>query len=363
MTASQQPKPALSAWRKALAEAVRDPAELLRLVGLDADLLPAARRAAAQFPLRVPRGFVARMGRGDPDDPLLRQVLPLGVELAARPGFDADPVGDRAARSPGGLLQKYRGRSLLVTTGACAVHCRYCFRRHFPYAATTAPAGGWAEALERLRRDDSIEEVILSGGDPLTLPDSRLAELAAALEGIPHLRRLRLHSRTPVVLPERVDAALLEWLAATRLPVIMVIHANHANELDGTVAEALGRVTAAGVRLLNQAVLLRGVNDSEDALVGLSERLFDVGVLPYYLHLLDPVAGAAHFDVPEAEARRLLAAAGARLPGYLVPRLARELPGENQKRTLAPMDRTPAADNDARNGLRATSPAGRGNRQ
>ena len=336
MTAGPHSRSALPAWRKSLAEAVRDPAELLRLLALDPALLPAARRAAERFPLRVPRGFVARMRPGDPDDPLLRQILPLAEELEPRPGFGADPVGDLAALAPGGLVRKYHGRSLLVTTGACAVHCRYCFRRDFPYAQAAAPGAGWSTALEALEADPSVQELILSGGDPLTLPDRRLAALARAAGRVAHLRRLRVHSRTPVVLPERVDDSLLYWLAASPLPVVMVIHANHAQELDAAVASAMGRLAGTGVTLLNQAVLLRGVNDTWQAQVELSERLFELGVLPYYLHLLDPVAGAGHFDVPEAEARRLLAEAGARLPGYLLPRLAREVPGETQKRTLAP---------------------------
>ena len=287
--------------------------------------------ASFLFPLRVPLAFVERMRPGDPRDPLLRQVLPLEDELAEVPGFAADPVGDDAALVAGGVLHKYRGRALLVTTGACAVHCRYCFRRHFPYADANASADGWQSALDYLRSQPDVTEVILSGGDPLTLSDRRLKTLADALADISHLRRLRVHTRLPIMNPARIEDALLDWLAGTRLDPVMVIHANHANEIDATVAEALARLGSRGVTLLNQAVLMRGVNDSADALADLSERLFEAGVLPYYLHLLDRVRGAAHFEVPEAEAVALHAEVAARLPGYLVPKLVREIAGEPGK--------------------------------
>ncbi|MGN6512585.1 MAG: EF-P beta-lysylation protein EpmB [Lysobacteraceae bacterium] len=321
-------------WKRAWREAVRDPRELLALLGLPALAARVSEAAAAQFPLRVPRGFVARMRPGDPHDPLLRQVLPLDDEERVVPGFALDAVGDDAARAGGGVLRKYHGRALLVATGSCAIHCRYCFRRHFPYAEETAAAGGWREAVAVVAGDASIEEVILSGGDPLSLATSKLAELTAALAGIPHLRRLRIHSRLPVVLPERVDAELAGWLRALQWPVAFVIHANHANEFDPSVDAALGRLRAAGATLLNQAVLLRGVNDSEEALAALSGRAFAAGVLPYYLHQLDRVAGTAHFEVPDAVARGLHAGLAARLPGYLVPRLVREIPGDTGKRPL-----------------------------
>ena len=293
--------------------------------------LPAAQRAAALFPLRVPEPFLARMTPGNPGDPLLRQVLPLDVEAQPAAGFQPDPVGDRPALQPGGVLHKYHGRALLVTTGACAVHCRYCFRRHFPYADANASADRWQAALDYLSRHPEIPEVILSGGDPLSLSDRRLAALADGLAAIPHLRRLRIHSRLPVVLPERVDDAFLNWFAAGRLQPVMVIHANHGNEIDGQVAAALAKLRQRGVVLLNQAVLLRGVNDDVDALAQLGERLFESGVLPYYLHLLDRVQGAAHFEVPEAEAQALHRALSGRLPGYLVPRLVREEAGAAAK--------------------------------
>ena len=308
-----------------------DPAELISLLNLDPGLLPAAQAAARLFPLRAPRGFIARMCQADPGDPLLRQVLPLGAERESVAGFTGDPVGDLAAMSVPGVLHKYHGRALLTATGACAVHCRYCFRRHFPYGVANAAADRWQTAIDYLEADSSIREVILSGGDPLTLSDRRLAELAQRLDAIPHVRRLRLHTRLPIVLPERVDAALLQWLGRTRLQVVVVVHTNHANEVDAAVTAALKALKVIGIELFNQSVLLRGVNDSADALADLSEALFEAGVTPYYLHLLDKVAGAAHFNVPHAEAKRLVEQLSARLPGYLLPRLVREVAGAPAK--------------------------------
>lgn len=318
-------------WQQALRNAVKDPAELLALLKLPAELLPATRAGAAQFPLRVPRSYVARMRPADPEDPLLRQVLPLNEELGAVDGYSADPVGDLDAMAVPGVLHKYHGRALLVVTGACAVHCRYCFRRHFPYGEAHAAPRHLSAALDYIGRQSSIEEVILSGGDPLSIPDPGLAELAAALAQIPHLRRLRIHTRQPIVLPERVDHALLHWLSDSPLQTVIVLHANHANEFDAEVRRAIGRLRQSGATLLNQAVLLRGVNDRVDALADLSVALFEAGVLPYYLHLLDRVSGAAHFEVPDAEAMALHEALNNRLPGYLVPRLVREVPGAPAK--------------------------------
>ena len=318
-------------WQTEMAEAVRDPRELLALLQLDPAWLEPAKRAAALFPLRVPHAFLARIAKGDPADPLLRQVLPLGAELDEVPGYSRDPVGDMPSLAARGLLHKYRGRVLLITTGACGVHCRYCFRRHFPYSDETARAEEWREALDYLRGDTSINEVILSGGDPLSLSDERLAALVQSLEGIPHIRRLRIHTRQPVVLPSRVDEGLVGWLESCRLQKVVVLHVNHAREIDAAVREACTRLRGTGATLLNQTVLLRGVNDSAKALSDLSEALFEAGVLPYYLNLLDPVAGAAHFDVPEAEALTLMTELRGVLPGYLVPRLVREVPGAPSK--------------------------------
>jgi EF-P beta-lysylation protein EpmB len=318
-------------WQRLQSAAITDPAVLIGRLGLDPGLLPAARRAARHFGLRVPEGYVARMRPGDPDDPLLRQVLPLDAECRDVPGFTDDPVGDHEAMKVPGLLHKYAGRVLLVTTGACAVHCRYCFRRHFPYADANPARAQWRPALEYITAHTDISEVILSGGDPLSLSDERLADLVRALADIPHVRRLRVHSRTPVVLPERVDDPLLTWLRPGRFATAMVIHANHAREIHGPVRDALARLRNAGVQLLNQSVLLRGVNDRVADLVDLSQVLFEAGVLPYYLHQLDPVRGAAHFRVSDERAVRLHRELSALTPGYLVPRLVREIPGADSK--------------------------------
>lgn len=322
-------------WRSLVAGAAGSPAELAAVAGLEgaaAGLLSAgAAEAAGNFPVRVPRRFLERMRPADPSDPLLRQVAPHPAELEEREGYSRDPLAERELSPLPGLLHKYEGRALLVVTAACPVHCRYCFRRHFPYGDHTL-AGERLEAVLRYLGDDaSIREVIWSGGDPLSLSDDSLAELESRLAEIPHLRRLRIHTRFPVVVPQRVDGKLLDWLAASRLRPVVVVHANHPREIGEDVRLALGALRRRGVVVLNQSVLLRGVNDSVDVLCELSEALFAAGALPYYLHLLDPVAGAAHFEVPEGRARELVAAAAARLPGYLVPRLVRETPGAPAK--------------------------------
>lgn len=327
MPLSAQPRRWQQLWR----EAVTDPLDLLARLGLSAhaaDLLPSADTG---FPLRVPHGFVAKMRHGDPADPLLLQVLPQAAELGEVPGFGRDAVGDLAARAASGVLHKYEGRALLVATGSCAVNCRYCFRRHFPYAEETAAANRWRAALDHVRADATIGEVILSGGDPLSLSTPKLAELGAVLATIPHVRRLRIHTRLPVVLPERVDGEFRDWLAALPLKKVVVLHANHPNELDARVAQACADLRAAGATLLNQSVLLRRVNDDDATLAELSERLFDAGVLPYYLHQLDRVAGAAHFEVVDDRALALVDALRRRLPGYLVPKLVREIAGTPHK--------------------------------
>ncbi len=333
-TASAQPTQLPSGdWRQLMRDGVREPRALLSMLGLDqlANRLPAD---SAGFPLRVPRGFIARMRFGDPHDPLLRQVLPLDDELIPVAGFVHDAVGDLDRRIGPGVLHKYRGRALLIATASCAVHCRYCFRRHFPYADETASTHGWRDALAAIGADTQIEEVILSGGDPLSLAISKLSELTAHLLRFPHVRRLRIHSRLPIVLPERVDAELLSWLTNLPMQKVMVVHANHGNEFDGRVDAALAALASTGVTLLNQAVLLRGVNDSVDALADLSERGFAAGVLPYYLHQLDRVSGAAHFEVSDRRARQIVAELRDRLPGYLVPRLVREIAGHLAKQPL-----------------------------
>lgn len=319
-----------------MADVITSPRELLSLLELDPALAAPAEAAAATFKLRVPRSYVARMRRGDPQDPLLRQVLPIGEELQAASGFGADPVGEQASLRAPALLHKYHGRALILTTSACAVHCRYCFRREFPYAQAAGDAPRWSLAVAEIAADPSLSEVLLSGGDPLSLSDERLGSLLEQLAAIPHVRRLRIHTRTPIVLPARVDAGLLEALGRIRVPLVMVLHGNHPRELDGDVVAACAQLRSAGVLLLNQSVLLKGVNDDPVVLAELSERLFELGVLPYYLHLLDRVQGAAHFEVPEDEGRRIAGQLAARLPGYLVPRLVRETEGLPAKLALAP---------------------------
>jgi EF-P beta-lysylation protein EpmB len=319
----------------ALKAAVRDPVQLCRMLRLPARHEQAAVRAARAFSVLAPLGYVARMRPGDPHDPLLRQVLPLADERADVPGFTADPVADARARRAPGLLQKYRGRALLVTTPACAIHCRYCFRRHYPYGEDAGAVRGWRPALEEISGDSAIEEAVLSGGDPLTLLDSQLAELVRRLEEIPHLRRLRVHTRLPIVIPERVTGELLALLRAARLAVFIVVHANHPAELSDLVCAALDRLVGAGLPVLNQSVLLRGVNDDVDILAELCRLLVNHGVTPYYLHQLDRVSGAAHFETPIEEGIQLIEQLRARLPGYAVPRYVQEAAGEPGKRVLA----------------------------
>ena len=315
-------------WQRELAAAVRDVGELLALLGLPAATVP---EAAAAFPLLVPRGFVARMRPRDPRDPLLLQVLPTTAEDQPVAGFTADPLQERVALAAPGLVQKYAGRALLLATGGCAVNCRYCFRREFPYAESGTTRAGIASALAAIAADTTLHEVILSGGDPLLLDDERLGDLVGRIGSIPHVRRLRIHTRLPIVLPERVTVGLAAILRGARPACVVVVHANHPAELEESVAAATSRLAAAGVMLLNQAVLLAGVNDSPDVLAALSERLVEIGIVPYYLHLLDRVRGAAHFEVGEERGRALIEALQRRLPGYAVPRLAREVPGAAAK--------------------------------
>lgn len=332
---------AVPEWQRQLADAVRDPVELLTLLGLAAGdlgegITDAGLAAAAQdFPLRVPLSFISRMRHGDPRDPLLLQVLADPRELQTVPGYVADPLEETSARDVPGLLRKYHGRALLISTGACAVHCRYCFRRHYDYGAdldTGRPR--WTGAVAAIAADESIDEAILSGGDPLSLGNARLGELLSQLAALPQLRRIRLHTRTPIVLPARVDEGLIDLFAPLRDRLVIVVHANHPNEIDAPTAGALQRLREASAALLNQSVLLAGINDEVATLAALSHRLFAAGCLPYYLHQLDPVAGAAHFAVPDAMALTLHRDLNAALPGYLVPRLVREVPGAAGKLPL-----------------------------
>ena len=319
-------------WQSQLRDVVTSGEELLALLQLTRDQVGYSELAGIDFPLKVPRAFIARMRVGDPRDPLLRQVLGTGQELLVEPGYSEDPVGETAdAISRPGIIQKYHGRLLLVLSGGCAVNCRYCFRRHFPYSDNQNSRQQWLQAIDHIARDPSISEVILSGGDPLLVGDGHLQELVAKIASVNHVKRLRVHTRLPVVIPRRVSQGLLDALTHPALQTVLVIHANHANELDFAVGNAMRSASERGITVLNQAVLLAGINDNSEALADLSERLFEIGVLPYYLHLLDKVHGAAHFDVEETRARALIEEISGRLPGYLVPKLVREEAGAQAK--------------------------------
>lgn len=322
-------------WQDALSDLITDPKELLNLLELDPALLSAANAAARVFPLKVPRGFVANMQKGNPHDPLLKQVLPLGAELNHVSGYDLDPLQEITMNPIPGLLHKYHGRVLVTLTSACAVHCRYCFRRHFPYQENNPGTSGWEKIFSYIRADQRISEVILSGGDPLAVSDKLLKLFSDQLSLIPQVKRLRIHTRIPIVLPERITAELLEWLTQLKLNPVMVVHMNHPNEMSEAVKLALLQLRQAGITVLNQTVLLKGINDEPNTLCALSETLFAAGVLPYYLHVLDKIQGAAHFDMELDRARALHAAMTQSLPGYLVPRLVCEEPGELSKTLLS----------------------------
>ncbi|TPQ27039.1 EF-P beta-lysylation protein EpmB [Methylomonas koyamae] len=313
-------------WQQALADAFDSVADLCAYLQLSpADLnLP---EQASAFPLRVPRDFAARMQAGNPDDPLLRQVLPDLAELTDYRGYTDDPVGDLKAVAETGVIHKYRGRVLFIMTGACAVHCRYCFRRNFPYGELQLSGRQFESALTYVERHPEISEVILSGGDPLLLSDAKLEQLMFRFAEIGHIKRIRIHTRTPVVLPERVTKALLRTFAALPKPVVMVLHVNHAQELSNSVNQICTELKLSGVTLLNQSVLLKGINDDGEQLRELSEKLFSFNILPYYLHLLDRARGVGHFEVSEAEAKILHQHLQRHLPGYLVPRLVKEQAG------------------------------------
>lgn len=318
-------------WQNALIEAITDPKELIQLLELDESFIESAQAAAAMFPLKVPRGFIARIKKGDINDPLLRQVLPLGIELEPKAGYTTDPLEEANANPIPGLLHKYKGRVLLTLVGTCGVNCRYCFRRHFPYEKNNPGTAGWEKALDYVANDKSISEVILSGGDPLVVSDHLLRNFSQKLACIPHIKRLRIHSRMPIVIPERITPEFIDWIKEAPFKTIIVIHSNHPQEIDSTVERAMATLTNANIALLNQSVLLKGVNDSTETLVALSERLFAVGVLPYYLHTLDRIQGAAHYDLDRETALQLHWAMAKQLPGYLVPKLVCEQAGAPAK--------------------------------
>lgn len=321
-------------WQEALSDLITDPMELFVLLELDPSLLDAARAAAQVFPLKVPRGFAARIEKGNPNDPLLKQILPLGVELNDTPGYGLDPLHEANTNPVPGLLHKYHGRVLVTLTGACAVHCRYCFRRYFPYTENNPGTRGWGKIFAYIAQDETISEVILSGGDPLAVSDKFLKLFSDQLAMILHVKRLRIHTRLPVVLPERITEEFIAWITQLKFDSVIVIHTNHPREISHDVKDALLALRSAGVHILNQTVLLKGVNDDAETLIELSDALFAAGVLPYYLHVLDKVHGTAHFDLTRTRARDLHDELIKKLPGYLVPRLVCEEPGELSKTLL-----------------------------
>jgi len=320
-----------TSWQQQLAQAITSPLQLLDMLDIPHSAFANCGQAADNFPLKVPHCYVDKMQPGTPDDPLLKQIMLSSQELEQVAGYSHDPVGDQNATAIPGLLHKYHGRVLLIATQTCAVHCRYCFRRHFPYTEHQPSRNQWQSALDYIAEGTEISEVILSGGDPLLLSDQKLAELVSRLESISHIKRLRIHTRLPVVLPDRISDELCQTLACTRLEVCLVIHANHANEIQATEIDCLQKLRSSNISLLNQSVLLAGINDKVDSLTELSEKLFSAGVLPYYLHYLDPVSGAAHFNVNKDKAIALIKGLQLRLPGYLVPRLVEEIAGEGSK--------------------------------
>jgi len=326
--------PSREDWLIQLADVITDPDELLRLLKIDTDEnLIAGGAAKRLFPLRVPRAFAARMQPGNPQDPLLCQVLTSQEEFIAAPGFSTDPLEEQSSVVPG-LLHKYRNRALLLVKGGCAVNCRYCFRRHFPYADNQGNKRNWQGALDYIAVHPELDEIIFSGGDPLMAKDHELDWLLAQLEAIPHIKRLRIHSRLPIVIPARITDTLSARFARSSLQILLVNHINHAQEIGDDFRHAMAQLRQANVTLLNQSVLLRGVNDNAQTLADLSNALFDAGVMPYYLHVLDKVQGAAHFMVSDEEARTIMRELLTLVSGYMVPKLAREIGGEPSKTPL-----------------------------
>lgn len=319
-------------WQKILAQGFSDVDDLLNYLQLPTRL--GSETAQQSFKTRVPRGFAARMQKGNPVDPLLLQVLAVQEELVPMAGYGRDPLEESTSNPLQGLIHKYKGRVLVTLTGTCAVNCRFCFRRHFPYQNNNPGREGWNQVFDYIRKDASIHEVILSGGDPMLASEAVMDLFLTTLAAIPHLRSVRFHTRIPVVLPERLDNTLLNQLAACSLRKIVVLHCNHAQEIDASVQQACTDLKKAGCHLLNQSVLLKGVNDDAKTLADLSERLFDCQVLPYYLHLLDKIAGSAHFDMPEERALAIFHQLQTLVPGYLLPRLAREEAGFLHKTLL-----------------------------
>ncbi len=320
-----------NSWQPLLAQAIRDPEALIDYLELPKKPFDKALQAHKKHQLLVPLGYLDKIQKGNWDDPLLKQILPSEKEILEVKGYVSDPVGDLDASLASGILQKYHGRALIITTGTCAVHCRYCFRKEYPYSEAKPASNNWQQVVKAISKDSSLHEIILSGGDPLILSDQRLSSLCQQLAAIPHIHTLRFHSRLPVVLPQRIDTDFLRWFSVLPVKKVVVIHANHANEIDPLVGDKLRALAATGAIVLNQSVLLKGVNDSVEALENLSQQLFHYQTLPYYLHLLDKAIGTAHFDIPQQQALVLMEQLRNRLPGYLVPKLVREVSGKRSK--------------------------------
>ncbi|MGC6481736.1 MAG: EF-P beta-lysylation protein EpmB [Porticoccaceae bacterium] len=320
-----------SDWKTELSHCVNSIDELLNQLGLKAEDLNATEQAATKFSIKVPQSFVQLMEYGNPNDPLLKQVLPITSELQVDNNFSTDPVDESSFNPVPGIVHKYRNRVLMIISPNCAINCRYCFRRHFPYDKNRQSKQQWLKALDYLKTKPEINEVIFSGGDPLAANDHFLRWLTAEIESIQHIKRLRIHTRLPVVIPSRVDDQLLNWLGNTRLKPTLVLHINHANEIDEALRQGVDRLKKSGITVLNQSVLLKGINDNSDQLISLSEKLFDAGIMPYYLHMLDPVQGASHFDVSRDRAVEIFRQIQTELPGFLVPKLVQERAGERSK--------------------------------
>jgi L-lysine 2,3-aminomutase len=323
-----------ASWQGAMKNAIRDSNLLCKALQIAPSEMRLSPDGESQFPVFVPLEFLSRMQPGNPKDPLLLQVLPRAQESITNPFFNKDPVGDSNAERVPGLLHKYHGRVLLIVSGACAIHCRYCFRRHYPYGSAPKQFEHWLPALEYIQKDESIHEVILSGGDPLTVSDHSLARMSEMLNDIPHVRRLRIHTRLPVVIPQRVNDSLCEWLEQSRHSVWIVLHINHANEIDNEMVLAIERLKGAGCTLLNQSVLLKEVNDNLSAMQALCEKLIDCGVVPYYLHQLDRVSGAGHFEVAPATGLSIMDELSKLLPGFAVPKYVQEICGADSKTSV-----------------------------
>nr|WP_152411796.1 EF-P beta-lysylation protein EpmB [Moraxella macacae] len=312
------------------ANTINDRQTLAKMLDLPLDFA----EKVGDFALKVPQKFVKKMQKGDMNDPLLLQILPTAAETVQALGFVADPLAEKLANPTKGVIHKYRSRVLIPITGACMVHCRYCFRQHFDYQENLPTTNDWQTIVDYIVKHPEVNEVILSGGDPLSLSDRRLFAILDILESLSQICTIRLHSRVPVVIPSRLHDALLQRLSSSRCQIVLVIHANHPNELDDETVFYFKQAKLAQITLLNQTVLLKNINNNADVLATLSEKLWQAGVLPYYLHVLDKVAGASHFYIDDEQAVAIYWQLLEKCAGYLVPKLVRETPNEAFKTPL-----------------------------